>query len=68
MSVELTERDKTSLAILSSAEEVLRAADHLVNEYTRKDQGFGTGVGMKSAEDLLIRRVETWRTACGTGR
>lgn len=37
--------------------EVLKSADHLVNEYTRKDNGHGTGVGMHAAEERLIRDV-----------
>lgn len=45
--------------------EVLKSADHLVNEYTRKDNGHGTGVGMHAAEERLIRDVRTWRSVSG---
>jgi hypothetical protein len=51
--------------VLDAQMRVLIAADHLVNEYTRKDGGFGTGVGMASAEDRLIEEVKQWRKVCG---
>jgi hypothetical protein len=47
--------------------DVLRAADHLVDEYTREDCGYGTGVGMRAAEDRLITKVKMWRSACRGG-
>lgn len=46
--------------IVNSQMDVLRAADHLVNEYTRHDGGHGTGVGMRAAEDRLINMVKIW--------
>jgi hypothetical protein len=51
--------------IVDAQMKVLEAADHLVCEYTRKDHGYGTSVGMKNAEDRLIREVEMWRVTCG---
>ena len=55
----------THEVICEAMQRVLMSADHLVNEYTRKDNGHGTGVGMRAAEDSLIRDVQAWRRACG---
>lgn len=59
-----TQEPPTYRRISDAMQKVLESADHLVNEYTRNDKGHGTGVGMRAAEDRLIRDVQEWRRVC----